>query len=139
MSRAPAVVLSTVSRPTISFFVHCFSVLIISYQKSVGLQVLKSYLLQNQLSKISLPRPSQDLPRPSQDVSMPLGIAFWIHFGRFWIPKSTQNRSRIGLKSEEAKKAKMLKNHWFFNVFCASEGSKINQKSTKNRFRKYLK
>ena len=42
----------------------------------------------------------------SYRVSMPLGIAFWIHLWSIWVPKSTQNRSRIGLKSEEATKSK---------------------------------
>ena len=90
-----------------------------------------------------LPRPSQDPPKTSQDPHKtspnpprPLPDS---SFGRFWIPKSTQNQSRIGLKSEEAKKAKMLKNHLLFNVFCASEGSKINQKSIKNRSKKEFK
>ena len=76
----------------------------------------------------------------SYRVSMPLGIAFWIHFwsilGPKIDPKSVQNRSqeRRSKKSKNVKKKPL-----FFNVFCASEGSKINQKSTKNRFRKYLK
>ena len=51
--------------------------------------------------------------------------------GRFSAPKSTQNRSRIGLKSDEAKNAKMLKNNWFFNVFWSLGGSKMDQKSIK--------
>ena len=66
-------------------------------------------------------------------------IWFWTPFktllgtilGRFWSPKSTQNRSRMCLKDEQAQIAKILKKHWFFNVFWGSEGSKIKQKSIK--------
>ena len=62
---------------------------------------------------------------------IPFWTDFWSVLGRFWVPKSTQNRSRIGLKSEQAKKQKSLKNLVFFNVFCASEGWKIDKKSIK--------
>ena len=43
--------------------------------------------------------------------SAPLWSLLGTILGRFLIPKSTQNRFRIGLKSEEAKKTKMFKNH----------------------------
>ena len=67
----------------------------------------------------------------------PLWTPFW---GRFWEPKSTQSRSRIGLKSEQARKAKMFKKKQLvFKCFCASAGSKINQKLIKNRLQEYLK
>ena len=51
-----------------------------------------------------------------------LGSVFGSIFGRFWVPKSTQNRSRIGLKSEEAKKAKMLKKPLVFQCFLCLQG-----------------
>ena len=62
---------------------------------------------------------------------IPFWTDFWSVLGRFWDPKSIQNRSRIGFKSEQAKKQKSLKNLVFFNVFCASEGWKIDKKSIK--------
>ena len=56
-------------------------------------------------------------------------------WGRFWDDFGTENRPKIDpettSRAKKQQKAKMLKNHWFFNVFCASEGSKINQKSIK--------
>ena len=64
-------------------------------------------------------------------------IPFRTDFGtileRFGGPKSTQNRSRIGLKSEQARKAKMFKKPLVFQCFLCLRGvenqSKIDQKS----------
>ena len=55
-------------------------------------------------------------------------------FGRFWVPKSTQNRSRIGVKSEEATKSKNVKKplvfQWFLGLRRIEDISKIVQKSS---------
>ena len=50
-------------------------------------------------------------------------------------PKSIKNQAKIDFKSEQAKNAKMLKNYWFFNDFCGSGESTIDQKSIQNRFK----
>ena len=47
---------------------------------------------------------------------------------------TTQNQPRNCLKSDQAKNAKTLKNHWFFNVFWGFGGSKMEQKSIKIGF-----
>jgi hypothetical protein len=65
----------------------------------------------------------------------PLGTDFGTIFGPKIDQKSVQKRSQ----ERASKKAKMSKNRWFFNVLCASEGSKIDEKSIKNRFLMYLK
>ena len=68
---------------------------------------------------------------------------FWIDFGSMLgakiVPKSIQNRSRSGLKSERAKKQKPLKNHWFFNVFVASEGRKSIKDPSKSCLKAILR
>ena len=59
--------------------------------------------------------------------------------GRFGEAKWSQNRSKIGLKSDHEVNAKIFKNHWFWSRLWRSRGSKIDQKSTKNRFSNDLK
>ena len=58
---------------------------------------------------------------------------------RFWGPKSNQNRSKIGLKSDHSTKTRIFvsthENQWFLHIFHSPGG----QKSTKNRLKSDLK
>ena len=67
------------------------------------------------------------------------GADFGTILERFGGPKWTPNRVQICFKSDHGKSAKMLKNHWFFNVFGLPGGSKIGQKWVRNRFENGLK
>ena len=53
---------------------------------------------------------------------------------RFWVPKSNQNRSKIGLKSDHEANAKILKNICRGDVFEDAGG----RKSIKNRLKNDL-
>ena len=67
------------------------------------------------------------------------GADFGSILKRFGGPKWTQNRAQICFKSDHGENAKMLNNHWFFNVFGLFRGSKIGQKWTRDRFENGLK
>ena len=66
---------------------------------------------------------------------IPFWTDFWSVLARFWGPKSTQNRSRIGFKSDHDIKTRVLvltnKNQWFLHIFSHWGVRKIDPKSIK--------
>ena len=45
---------------------------------------------------------------------MPLGIDFWVDFGGFWVPKSSQVGTKMGSKIDVNFERRFFKKHFFF-------------------------
>ena len=71
---------------------------------------------------------------------MPLGIDFWVDFGAFWVPKSSQVDAKMGSKINVNSERRVCKKYFFPKEklsFFGSKASKLRAKTDQKSIKKW--